>query len=225
MNSRPSAVCWCSGLVSPPLKPQSNVILLQHPAEEKRCLRTAPMLKLGLAPDKCHIYKGRRFHSQGHDETLENILTAPNSLLLYPSKHSVPLQDIDITAGPYTLVLIDGTWPQAKTIYTSSKILQNMKHVKLVSTGNSCYIVRTQPSEGCLSTLETAAKALSVLENDSRYEELLIEPLNVLCKYQIENGAVAHHSKELLLRNKSYPKLVGKRLNKLLRMVEENPLS
>lgn len=224
-KSRPSVVCWCIGLPSPPLEPKCNVVLLQHPAEEKRCLRTAPMLKLGLAPDKCRIYKGRRFLSQGRDQSLEEILTSPNSLLLYPSENSVPLQDIDVTAGPYTLVLIDGTWPQARAIYTSSKILQSMKQVKLISTGKSCYIVRTQPTDGCLSTLETAAKALSVLERDSKYTELLIEPLNVLCKYQIENGAVPHHSKENLLRNKSYPKLVGKRLNKLLRRVDENPLS
>lgn len=224
-KSRPIVVCWCIGLASPPLEPQCNVVLLQHPAEEKRCLRTAPMLKLGLAPDKCHIYKGRRFPSQAHDKSLEQILTSPNSLLLYPSQNAIPLMDIDVTAGPYTIVLIDGTWPQAKTIYTSSKTLQAMRQVKLISTGNSCYIVRTQPTDGCLSTLETAAKALSVLERDSKYTELLIEPLNVLCKYQIENGAVPHHSKENLLRNKSYPKQVGKRLNKLLRKVEENPLS
>lgn len=183
------------------------------------------MLKLGLAPNKCRIYKGRRFLSHGRDPSLEGILTSPKSLLLYPSENSVPLQDIDITAGPYTLVLIDGTWPQARAIYTSSKVLQSMKQVKLTSTGNSCYIVRTQPTDGCLSTLETAAIALSVLERDSKYTELLIEPLNVLCKFQIANGAVPHHSKENLLRNKSYPKLVGKRLSKLLRKVEENPLS
>lgn len=182
------------------------------------------MLILGLSPGKCDIYKGRRFPFQGHSKTLDDILTAPNSLLLYPSKDAVPLQDIDAAAGPYTLVLIDGTWPQAKAIYTSSKILHTMKQVKLISTGNSCYIVRTQPSEGCLSTLESAAKALSVLENDSKYAELLVKPLEMLCKYQIQNGAVEHHSKELLLRNKSYPKLVGKRLNKLLRVADENPL-
>ncbi len=183
------------------------------------------MLKLGLAPGKCQIYKGRRFPSQGHDQYVEQILSSPNSLLLYPSKSSIPLQDIDVAAGPYNLVLIDGTWPQAKAIYTSSKMLQCMKQVKLTSTGNSCYIVRTQPADGCLSTLETAASALSVLERDSKYNELLVEPLNVLCKYQIENGAVRHDSKENLLRNKSYPKLVGKRLNKLLRRVDENPFS
>ncbi|XP_037036844.1 tRNA-uridine aminocarboxypropyltransferase 2 [Bradysia coprophila] len=223
--NRPIVVCWCIGLAKPPLEPKCNVVLLQHPAEEKRCLRTAPMLKLGLAPGKCHIYKGRRFPSQGHDPCVEQILSSSNSLLLYPSPNAVPLQDIDVAAGPYTLVLIDGTWPQAKTIYTSSKMLQRMKQVKLTLTGNSCYIVRTQPADGCLSTLETAASALSVLERDPKYTKLLVEPLNVLCKYQIDNGAVPHDSKENLLRNKSYPKLVGKRLNRLLRRIEENPLS
>lgn len=225
IESRPSVVCWCIGLAVPPMEPKCNVVVLQHPAEEKRSLRTAPMLKLGLAPGKCHIYKGRRFPSQSHSQSLEETLTSPNSLLLFPSKKSVSLQDIDVTAGPYTLVLIDGTWPQAKAMYTASKLLQNMRQVKLISTGTSCYIVRTQPTDGCLSTLETAAKALSVLERDSSYTDKLIEPLNVLCRYQIDNGAIPHLSKENLLRNKSYPKLVGKRLNKLLKRAEENPLS
>lgn len=217
-------VCWCIGLASPPLEPKCNVVVLQHPAEEKRSLRTAPMLKLGLAPGKCHIYKGRRFPAQGHSPSVAETLTSPNSLLLFPSKKSIPLQDIDVSEGPYTIVLIDGTWPQAKAIYTASKLLQNMRQVKLVSTGNSCYIVRTQPTDGCLSTLETAAKALSVLEGDSNYTDKLIEPLKVLCRYQIDNGAIPHDSKENLLRSKRYPKLVGKRLNKLLKRADENPL-
>lgn len=223
--SRPTVVCWCIGLPSPPLNPKCNVVLLQHPAEEKRCLRTAPMLKLGLSPGKCQIFKGRRFPTQANSQYLEEILTSPNSLLLYPSKNAVPLQDIDVAGGPYTLVLIDGTWPQAKAIYTASKALQSMRQVKLISTGNSCYIVRTQPADGCLSTLETAASALSVLERDAIYTKLLVEPLNVLCRYQIENGAVSHDSKENLLRNQSYPKLVGKRLTKLLKRIEDNPLT
>lgn len=157
-----------------------------------------------------------------HSANLERILTDPKSLLLFPSKDAIPLERIDANDGPYTLVLLDGTWPQAKAIYVCSELLHRMRQVKLVSTGHSNYIIRTQPTEGCLSTLETAAKALAVLERNERLEQELIRPLHTLCQFQLDNGAVTHHSKEMLLRTQTYPKLIGKRLNKLLRDADES---
>lgn len=217
-------VCYCSAIPTPPLRPTGTLVILQHPAEEKRCLRTAPMLQLGLERGKCLLYKGKKFPLPKHNGRLERILTDPRTLLLFPSKDAVPLEQIDPAGGPYTLVLLDGTWPQAKAIYVCSTMLHGMRQVKLVSTGHSNYIIRTQPTEGCLSTLETAAKALAVLERDDRLEAQLVRPLHTLCQFQLDNGAVTHHSKEMLLRTQTYPKLVGKRLNKLLRDADETQL-
>lgn len=212
---RPSSVCYCSSVPNPPLSPKSRIILLQHPAEEKRCLRTSTMLLLGLEPNKCLVYKGKRF--PGQYKELETILTLPNTLLLYPSPLATDIRKISNFDHSFNIVLIDGTWPQAKTIYTSSPCLHKLKQIKLLTTEVSDYIIRTQPTDGCLSTVETAAITLSILENDNTYKEKLLEPLKAMCKFQLENGAVSHQSKEFRIKNHTYPKLIGKRLNKVLR--------
>ncbi|KAJ8940944.1 hypothetical protein NQ318_010145 [Aromia moschata] len=217
---RPTRVCYCSSIPNPPLSPKSRIILLQHPAEEKRCLRTATMLQLGLETNKCLVFKGKRF--PGRYNHLNEILCAPNTLLLYPSRTAVDINEIadekDNTS--YNIVLIDGTWPQAKAIYTGSPVLHDIKQIKLLTNSTSNYIIRTQPADGCLSTLETAAHALSILERNDTYNDKLLEPLKTMCQFQLENGAVSHQSKEFRIKNNSYPKLIGRRLNKVLKTAE-----
>lgn len=164
------------------------------------------------------ISSGKKFPK--FDSELEAILSAKNSVLLYPSVNSIPIEQLDLSEGPYNLILLDGTWPQAKAIYTSSTILHGMRQVKLISSGNSSYIIRTQPTDGCLSTLETAIEALSILEQDNCYRQQLLQPLHALCQFQLEKGAVTHQSKEFLIKHNQYPKLIGRRLNKLLRNAE-----
>lgn len=148
---------------------------------------------------------------------LDSILKAKNSLLLYPGKESVPINEIDQSSGPFNLILIDGTWAQAKSMYASSPLLHHLQQVKLVSPQISTYIIRTQPMECSLSTLETAAEALSILENDEKYRNELVKPLERLCNFQISNGAVEHQSKEFLIKTNQYNRSVGKRLGRLFR--------
>ncbi|CAG9827659.1 unnamed protein product [Diabrotica balteata] len=217
---RPSTVCYCKWIPVPPMCPKSSIILLQHPAEEKRCLRTATMLQLGLDSSKCLVFKGKRF--PGKYNILEDILTASNTLLLYPSKTAVDIREVlkENSHKFYNIVLIDGTWPQAKAIYTGSSILHNIKQIKILNNDTSNYIIRTQPTDGCLSTIETAALTLSLLENDHSYRDKLLEPLKAMCEFQLQNGAVSHQSKEFRIKNNTYPKLIGKRLNRVLREAE-----
>ncbi|XP_076258153.1 DTW domain containing 2 isoform X2 [Rhynchophorus ferrugineus] len=215
-------VCYCDSLPSPPLCPSSRIILLQHPAEEKRCLRTAPMLELGLSDGKCLIFKGKKFPGVHHD--LSEILRDPNTLLLYPSPNALDIATISAEKCPqtgYNVIILDGTWPQAKAIYSANPALHKLKQIKLLNRDTSNYIIRTQPADGCLSTLETGAICLSLLEKDSVYKTKLLEPLKLMCEFQLQNGAVSHQSKEFLIKNNSYPKLIGKRLNKVLKSAEQ----
>lgn len=177
------------------------------------------MLRFGLSEGKCAIYKGKRF--PGKHEDLEGLLTDPNTILLYPSKTAVDLKSLlhNNINTCFNLVILDGTWSQAKAIYASNPILHKIKQVKLLSKHVSNYVIRTQPTDGCLSTLETAAEALTLLENNDEYKKLLA-PLKTLCDFQLKNGAISHQSKEYLIKHKKYPKLIGKRLHKVLNTAE-----
>lgn len=170
-----------------------------------------------------HFYRGKRFPHLRHVDngvSLSSILSDKNTLLLFPSRDSISMEDLDPSEGPYNLIVLDGTWPQAKAMYTSSPQLQRLRQVRLVLTRTSNYVIRTQPKEGCLSTLETAAEALTILERDERFRDELVRPLQTLCEFQLAKGAVEHHSKEFLIKNNKYPKAVGKRLNRLMRAAD-----
>ena len=67
-------------------------------------------------------------------------------------------------------------------MYTSSPTLRNLQACKLINVPASEYVVRTQPTEGCLSTLETGAYALSILEGKPWMKNALLGPLYYLCK-------------------------------------------
>ncbi|XP_049791709.1 tRNA-uridine aminocarboxypropyltransferase 2 isoform X1 [Schistocerca nitens] len=215
---RPAVVCWCPYLPKTPLDIQCRLILLQHPAEEKRCLRTAPMLSLGLSPGKCLIFKGKKFPLNKHIG-LEEILKSPDALLLYPSKDAVEifrLPSVSERKSPYDLIVIDGTWPQAKAIFHATPLLHNIRQVKLVHGLISEYVIRSQPTDGCLSTLEAAAQALSHLEDRADVTDVLLRPMHALCNFQLDYGAVTHSSTEARVRNGTYPRQIGKRLSRLL---------
>ncbi|XP_071559691.1 tRNA-uridine aminocarboxypropyltransferase 2 [Temnothorax nylanderi] len=222
---RPVQVCWCPGLPKQRLNPASRIIILQHPAEAKRCLRTVPMLALALESGKCLIFRGKKFPLPKH-EGLAEILNDKNTILLYPSPGAVALDTLDPVGineqKAYNLVLLDGTWPQAKAIYHSSPALYFLRACKLIGVPTSEYVIRTQPTEGCLSTLETGASALSILEGDPELRKKMLGPLHYLCRFQLENGAVTHQSKEFLIKQKAYPKLIGKRLAKQLRILPDS---
>lgn len=66
------------------------------------------------------------------------ILNSPDTVLVYPTSEAADLNELpkvnDSSSFRYNLVLIDGTWPQAKTIYNKSKALHSLKQVRFLAT-------------------------------------------------------------------------------------------
>ncbi|XP_065559875.1 tRNA-uridine aminocarboxypropyltransferase 2-like [Artemia franciscana] len=224
--NRPEKVCWCPSLPNPRIAIMGRVVVLQHPAEEKRNLKTIPMLKLGLQHGMCTIIRGKKFNSNRFHEN--GISLDPKStVLLYPGRDSKNIYEAAVELDrPYTIILIDGTWAQANAIYNISPVLHYLTKVTLKIDGFSEYVIRTQPSASCLSSVETAAIALSVLENDDSIKTKLLAPLRTLCDFQLNHGAVVHDNKVTSISEGKFRRKVGRRTEKFLRKlgVEKPPL-
>ncbi|XP_073913112.1 tRNA-uridine aminocarboxypropyltransferase 2 isoform X3 [Castor canadensis] len=186
---------------------------------ESKVLRTVPLLAACLPQDKCKVKIGRRF-SEERDTELSTVCRKPGTLILYPGAEATNLEDflLDSPVYPSTLILIDGTWSQAKDIFYKNSLFRLPKQVQLKTSLSSQYVIRMQPANRCLSTLECAAVALSILEKNSGIQETLLRPLQALCSFQLQHGAQIRLSKEHLLRNGLYPKPMPQSKRKLRKM-------
>ena len=134
-NRRPQRVCWCPWLPENPIQITGKVIILQHPGEEKRNLKTGPMLQNGLADGCCQTFYGKKFGTGSKYPSLVEILQEPSTFILYPGASSIPLDQViqNRQCGePYNLVLLDGTWAQAKSMYFHSPLLHSLPQVYIL---------------------------------------------------------------------------------------------
>ncbi|KAK3524503.1 hypothetical protein QTP70_029499 [Hemibagrus guttatus] len=216
---RPEKVCLCPFLPAEPLDVSTCLYIVQHPAEESRVLRTVPLLTACLPPGKCKVLIGRRFNEERHAE-LAAVCRDARTLVLYPGSDAENLEDMDVdfTATPHNVIIIDGTWSQAKDMFLRNALLRLPKQVQLNSAPSSQYVIRTQPTNMCLSTLECAAVTLSIMEKNQAIQEVLLKPLRALCSFQLQHGAQVHHSKEHLLKSGLYDKPLPKNKRKIKRM-------
>lgn len=228
---RPIPVCICAYLPKTNITLQKNIKIwiFQHPHEEKRTLRTTRILEKCLDVKNFQILIGKKFSPMKFPE-LEEVYQNINTFVLYPSPTSITLEEFrkliedkeklknasnnenqTIEDRTFHIILIDGTWDQASGIYWNNEILQELKQIKINASFTSNYIIRTQPRENFLSTLETVSIIVSTIENKPQLQEDLIKPLRALCEFQIQNGAMKHHSKEYLIVNGQYDKPISKR--------------
>lgn len=80
---------------------------------------------------------------------LWDILSSKHSVLLYPSQRAINIVDLPKEIELFNLVILDGTWPQAKAIYNNTQLLQSMIHVSI-----HCIIFKTYYKHLNLSLLQ-----------------------------------------------------------------------
>lgn len=188
-------LCVCTSIQK--LKTQHHVLILQHPQEPDEDLGTARLahlslpnstLKTGLSWPNLQKALGKeavnaRWAVLYLGSGIKPIETSPKpkSSLVFVDKKSAPLHDSPKANDIDGIVVLDGTWSQAKAIWWRNAWLLKLKRAVLIPSKPSLYKeLRREPRRECLSTLETVAESLQALGEPASVSETLRGTFQVL---------------------------------------------
>lgn len=150
---RPESHCLCQEIN--PIECHCNFLLLQHPNERRKYHSTARLLKRALPQTK--ILSGIRFSPEQIESTLAN----QKAYLLYPAKNAVGAESVDLDKNS-SIIVIDGTWVEARKIIYRNSFLREVPTISFSTALRSNFVIRKQPRENCLSTIESVAHLLQI---------------------------------------------------------------
>ena len=164
---RPLPACLCAWV-----RPTANrlpVLVLQHPQEAAQAKGSVRLL--GLSLQACTVQVGDAFDPAA----LAAWLGPPGaSLLLYPDAPGAAQAPGGPLPMPARLVLLDGTWRQARGLLRSHPALQALPRWALPDLVPPRYGIRRAQHAAQRSTLEAACAALGLLEGrPAHYAPLL----------------------------------------------------
>ena len=217
---RPVVVCYCANL--PTLPTTTRVVILQHPRERDVAIGTARMASLALPNAELHV--GVRW---GESAALAAALSDPARppILLYPGEGAKDILT-EPPAGPVTLVVVDGTWSQARTVVRDNPVLKALPRYAFVAPEPSHYRIRAEPSEEFVSTIEALMHVLGVLEGDPARFRALLDPFHAMidaqiaCQARSPRARVRHERAKVPLRDR-LPHAISERFEDLVCVVGE----
>jgi DTW domain-containing protein len=207
--SRPSVVCICASIRR--VSTQTRVVILQHPRESDVAINTARLVELQLERAELHV-------AIKLDEVpaLRARLSDPEAppILLYPGPDARELGQA-LPEGPVTLVVLDGTWWQAKKLFQQNPELALLPRYSLSPSAPSRYRIRREPALHCISTIEAIGEALSLLEPPGFDREAWLLPFEAMVDQQLHYAQVRGARRHLAYRERArkprLPKLLLER--------------
>jgi DTW domain-containing protein YfiP len=202
-NSTPTPDCdrcgredrYCVCAFTTPLTTSIKVLILQHPQEPGVDIGTVPIIStlfpettvrtglswpnftkaLGEAAD--HKRWGVLYMGSVHVENLPK----DRNLFVVDKKGEVVANQDATLCELEGIVVLDGTWSQAKTLWWRNAWLLKLPRIVLKPTRQPLYDkIRKEPRKGCLSTLETIGETISILERRDDIDAAVRAPLTEL---------------------------------------------
>jgi DTW domain-containing protein YfiP len=185
--NKPLPLCICDSIT--PIENRISLLILQHPQEQDRALGTARLLalhfksavlKIGLSWPSLSKVLGRPVHDPSRwavlylgsgkvaDLDTDREVVAINRKGEVEDNQRAILKDIE------GIVLLDGTWSQAKALWWRNAWMLKCQRIILGPAKPSLYgKLRREPRRDGLSTIEAAAMLLAALEKRPDIEATL----------------------------------------------------
>lgn len=168
----------------PRVENKTRVFVLQHPRERAHPIGTARFAKLGLASSHVEV----AWDAGAREEEPPDWLPA-DAALLYPSASAADLCAMTPAELPKSLLVIDGTWHTARSLFRDKAWLQRLPQVRISPAAPSRYRIRREPREDFVSTLEAIVQALQVIEPETEGFEGLLAAFDSMIDDQLEHIA------------------------------------
>ena len=183
---KPLELCVCDGVER--IENRVALLILQHPQEQDKTLGTARLtalhfanavFKIGLSWPSLAKALGRPADPKQwailHLGSVQAAELPPGREIVVLDKKGKPIADQDAALADIEgIVVFDGTWSQAKTLWWRNSWVLKGKRLVLTPRQPSLYgRIRREPRPEGLSTLEAAALVLSRLERRPEIEATL----------------------------------------------------
>lgn len=179
---RPRRHCLCP--VIPDIHNRTPVLILQHVGERWHPFNTARMVSNSLRSCQLIIDHNRKFQGR-------SLPILKDAGLLFPRAEAATLADLPDTQRPRQLVMVDGTWHQAKTIVRDTPQLRQLPCYRLSPTLPGQYRIRREPDGQSLSTLEATVAALRELEPETPGLDELLNAFHTMVERQLGYSSAA----------------------------------
>src|SRR3982075_2223511 len=184
---KPLPLCICDSIT--PIESRVSLLILQHPQEQDRALGTARLtalhfgkavLKIGLSWPSLSKALGRPIADPSRWAVLYlgsakvSDLETENEIVAINRKGEIEPHQRGILGDIEGIVLLDGTWSQAKALWWRNAWMLKCQRVILNPERPSRYgTLRREPRRDGLSTIEAAAMLISSLEKRPDIAETL----------------------------------------------------
>lgn len=169
--------CFCDRITALPTR--TRILLLQHPREQRVAVGTARMAQLALPNSRLRV--GLDFAEDS--EVLKALDPSSLTYVLFPGPGALPVERLP-RDRPVTLVVLDGTWWQARKLLKLNPAIAELPRVAFHPHKASAYVIRRQPADFCVSTIEALAEVLSVLEPEGGPFARLLDPFHAMVERQ-----------------------------------------